>query len=153
MSQNVNSTFWKKRGTIIGMKQIFKAGGILLKDNKLLVTWSQGKDIFFAPGGKIEEGETPEQALIRELYEELHIEIDIESLEKFGIWSANAAGELETEITMYTYIVTNWIGEINPENEIEEIQWIDSSTLQNVTLGSIFKHEVIPKLKERGLIA
>src|SRR4051812_20782408 len=49
---------------------IHKAGGIIIRDKKLLVERSKGKDFFKTPGGSIELGETPKQALVRELLEE-----------------------------------------------------------------------------------
>lgn len=55
------------------MKHIHKAAGILIKDKKLLVEKSKNKEFFIAPGGKIEAGETPEHALVRELDEEFGI--------------------------------------------------------------------------------
>ena len=48
---------------------IHKSGGVLIKDRRLLVTRSKGKDIFIAPGGKLEEGETAVQAIVREMME------------------------------------------------------------------------------------
>ena len=47
---------------------------IMSKDGKALVL-RKDKGIPDLPGGKVEPGETPEAALIRELYEELGIEI------------------------------------------------------------------------------
>ncbi len=38
---------------------IHKAAGIIIRDKKLLVERSKGKEFFIAPGGTIEEGETP----------------------------------------------------------------------------------------------
>lgn len=46
---------------------IHKAAGILIQDGKLLVEKSYDKDFYISPGGSIEEGETPKQALVREL--------------------------------------------------------------------------------------
>ena len=48
-----------------------KSAGIIIKDGALLVLRSKGKDTFYAPGGKLDSGETPEQAMSRELYEEV----------------------------------------------------------------------------------
>ena len=67
------------------MINIRKAGGILISDRKFLVERSKGKNIFIAPGGSIEIGETPRQALVRELKEEFKIvaiEEDFEEIRK-----------------------------------------------------------------------
>ena len=56
---------------------IHKVGGIIIKERKLLVEKSIDKEFFIAPGGSIEHGETPTQALVRELFEEFKIFVDL----------------------------------------------------------------------------
>ncbi len=46
---------------------IDKLAFIYVKDKKVLVTLSKGKDIWYLPGGKREENETDIQALTREV--------------------------------------------------------------------------------------
>ncbi len=55
--------------------QIHKAAGILIRDKKLLVERSKGKEYIIAPGGSIELGETAEEAVIRELMEEFGVTV------------------------------------------------------------------------------
>jgi hypothetical protein len=55
---------------------IDKLAFVELKDRKVLETKSKGKDIWYIPGGKRDEGESDEQALVREIKEELNVEID-----------------------------------------------------------------------------
>ena len=55
------------------MKIIDKLAWIELKDKSILSTKSYGKDKYYIPGGKREIGETDEQALIREINEELSV--------------------------------------------------------------------------------
>lgn len=60
------------------MKKLELAGAILLdKDNKILLMHRNTKDKkeWELPGGKLEENELPEQAVVRELKEELNIEV------------------------------------------------------------------------------
>ena len=56
-----------------------RAGIVLIKDNKvaLIERHRAGLDYFVFPGGGVDEGETPEQAAIRETMEELGIEVAI----------------------------------------------------------------------------
>ena len=68
------------------LKKINVVGAILVENGKILCA-QRGEDKSLAylwefPGGKIETGETPQEALIRELQEELLIEVEVQS-EKF----------------------------------------------------------------------
>lgn len=131
---------------------IHKAAGIIIRDRKLLVERSRGKEYFKAPGGKIEDGETPKVALIRELAEEFRISLNEEDLEEFGVFCHPAAGQENKSLCMEVFIVKSWEGEIAPDNEVEEVRWLTSHVPGDIKVGSIFEHEVIPRLKEKGLI-
>lgn len=130
---------------------IHKAGGVIIQDRKFLVTRSAGKALFIAPGGKLENNEDSVQALAREMTEEVRVNIDTSSLECLGSFTAPAAGKEGMTVQMDVYIVHDYTGIPTPSSEIEEIKWIDSNT-SGIELGSIFQHEVMPLLKQRGLI-
>lgn len=132
--------------------QIHKAGGIIIKDKKLLVERSKGKNIFIAPGGSIEKGETPKQALIRELREEFSIRVTEKDLVGFDTFYAKAAGDEERIVRMDVFMVSRWSGEPKPSSEVEEVLWITAKIPNGIKVGSIFEHDVIPKLKQKGLI-
>ena len=131
---------------------IHKAAGVLIKDKKLLITRTRGKDFFIAPGGKLEPGETVKESLKRELQEELTIDVDTSTLEDLGTFYALAAGHDDKYLQMDVFIVTHWEGEIVPAAEVEEVLWINSTVPDTIKLGSIFHHDVLPMLKEKGLI-
>ena len=130
---------------------IQKAGGVILRDRKFLVTRSAGKDFFIAPGGKLENDETPVQALKRELNEEIQIDIDLSTLENLGIFYAEAAGKDGLMLEMHVLKVNDYEGEPTPSSEVEEIMWINTQTA-GIQIGSIFEHDVMPLLKQKNLI-
>ena len=130
---------------------IHKAGGVLIKNRRLLVTRSKGKDIFIAPGGKLEAGETAAQAIVREMMEEVQVEVQPDTLESLGKFQATAAGNESKVVEMEVLIICDSTGEPVPSSEVEEIMWINSETT-GIKLGSIFEHDVIPMLKQRDLI-
>lgn len=130
---------------------IYKAAGILIRDRKLLVERSKGKEFFIAPGGSIEAGETPEQALVRELMEEFQIAVREDSFSVFGTFTAAAAGQEGKVVEMKVFTVSEWSGEPTADNEVEEVRWITSDP-GDIKVGSIFEHEVIPRLKAANLI-
>ena len=62
------------------MKTVNVVAAVIRKDNKILATqrgYGEFKDKWEFPGGKIEAGETPEEALVREIHEELDARIEV----------------------------------------------------------------------------
>ena len=62
------------------MKNIKVVAAIIINNKKIFATqrgYGEFKDGWEFPGGKIEEGETPEKALIREIKEELDVKINV----------------------------------------------------------------------------
>ena len=118
------------------MKEIDKIAFIYLKDGKILSTLSKGKDAYYIPGGKIEGSETDEETLIRECKEELTIDILKDTIKYYGTFEAQAHGKAEGVLVKMTCYMANFIGELKPSSEIQEIKWLDYSNL-NVKISPV----------------
>lgn len=133
-------------------RDIYKSAGIIIKGKKLLVEKDLDKEFFISPGGKLEEGETSEQALVRELDEEFKIKVSEKDLEHFGHFDAPASGQEHRIVHMDVFIVKKFRGKIQKGHKVEKLLWINSSVPKDIKIGSIFEHEVIPRLKKKSLI-
>lgn len=77
------------------------------------------------PGGKIEAQESPERALVRELYEELSIEVDPRDLEPITF----ASHAYETfHLLMPVFGCRRWSGVLNPR-EGQAVAWATAAQL------------------------
>ncbi len=100
---------------------LFHGGGVLLEKRPDRALFSPG--LWDTPGGKLKEGETPEEALCRELEEELGIQVL-----RFRLGTA-ADEEIPRQdgppllCRHYEYILLEWKGEPRPL-EGQELSWI-----------------------------
>lgn len=60
-----------------GAKRDFVAGCLIVKDNKLLLIDHKKYGIWLAPGGHVEERETPDETAVRETKEETGFEVEL----------------------------------------------------------------------------
>lgn len=120
-----------------------------LKDRKALFVRSKGKDAFYAAGGKREAGETDEAALIREVKEELSVDLIPGTISYLETFTAQAHGQPEGVMVQMKYFTADFTGELTPSAEIEEIDWLISTDTAKTTIpGKLY----LAWLKERDLI-
>ncbi len=85
------------------------------------------KDLWEFPGGKIEDGETPEAALVRELKEELNIEVFPSCLCPMTFASYKYK---EFHLLMPIFSCRKFNGEVIG-NEGQEVRWVKVNELKN----------------------
>lgn len=115
------------------MKEIDKIALLYLKDGKILSTLSKGKDTYYIPGGKREQGETDEETLIRECKEELSIDIKKDTIKYYGTFSAQAHGKVEGILVKMTCYMADFDGDLKANSEIQEIRWLNYSDLDIIS--------------------
>ena len=108
------------------MKTILIAAAIVRDEaGRFLLVRKRGSEIFFQPGGKIDAGEQPQIALIREIEEELGIRIDEDQLSYAAKMSAPAANELDATVEAELFHLTLKEGQVPAaSSEIEELIWL-----------------------------
>ena len=111
------------------MKTIEVVAAIIKDGEKIFATqrgYGEFKDGWEFPGGKIETGESPEEALIREIKEELNVKIDVHEL-----FDTVEYDYPDFHLTMHCYISSLKTGEI-VLNEHEDARWLAKGELDSI---------------------
>jgi 8-oxo-dGTP diphosphatase len=133
------------------MTQTFidKLAYIYIKERKILVTLSKGKDKWYIPGGKREGNESDEEALIREVKEELSVDLIPKTIKYYGTFEAQAHGKPEGTIVRMTCYIADFSGKLQPSSEIEKINFFNFTQKE---LTSLVDHLIFDHLKSKNLI-
>lgn len=114
------------------MKTIRVVAAIIINGDKIFATqrgYGEFKGGWEFPGGKIEEGETPQQALVREIREELDTEIEVgelvESVEydypQFHLSMDCFLCKIKSgELVLKEHEDAKWLG----KDELDSVEWL-----------------------------
>jgi len=103
---------------------------IIDSNNKILITSRENRNDFSNcwefPGGKIEDNETPEECLIRELKEEINIDISNKCIAPIGFSSHEYKN---FHIVLMLYVTRKWEGKLQA-NEKNNFKWVSYNELK-----------------------
>lgn len=132
------------------MRTIHKIAAMVIKDNTFLMVRKAGKDIWTNLGGKPEGDETEQQALLREIKEELDCDADI--IHKMGDFKNKAALD-DATIHLSVYLV-ELIGDPKiSDDELEEFKYLSQEDVESgIKLPLSITEQILPYCINRKLL-
>ncbi len=115
------------------MREMEVCAGILLKGKKILLGKRKSRDRFGGkwefPGGKLEEGELPEDCIIREIKEELNLDI-----KNFRYFKSYIYRFKNVNLVIHSFFISEFFGELK-NLEHDSLVW--------VFLDEIFSYDLL----------
>ena len=108
---------------------------------RLLLVRKAGTVAFMQPGGKLEPRETAAQCLVRELGEELALDVPLAELEPLGRFAAPAANEagwsVDAEVYRWSGLTAAAAEALAPRAELEELRWCTREELEALAASGL----------------
>jgi len=108
------------------------AGNLIIDDRQILLLYREDEEHWEVPGGKVEDGESPTDAAIREAKEEIGVDVELKKPFYSGEFQHNG------EMFLWHGYVARIEGDNEPELQEEkfgELKWFYSTQLDNIELA------------------
>ncbi|HRG62299.1 MAG TPA: NUDIX domain-containing protein [Burkholderiales bacterium] len=129
----------------------YRVGAIIIRDGKVLMVQNQLSRCYYSVGGRIKYGESSEEAIIREVFEETGVYLEIDRLgfihENFFV--EQVTNETFHELSLYYYMKTpeNFAPHCKSITEngiIESLSWLNINHLNDLeAYPAFFKDRLI----------
>ena len=140
----------------------YRVGAIIINDNKLLAMHDERSPYYYLPGGKVKMNESAEQAIIREIQEELNIDCNIIR----PLWLSQSFFNEEDDKIDYHELCIYYLIELsdkdlykkdkfilNERNHTFEFKWLEFDKLKDEYLYPLFIKKEIYNLPEHFTIS
>jgi 8-oxo-dGTP diphosphatase len=123
---------------------------LLDAEGRILLVRKRGTSLFMQPGGKLEPGETPRAAAIREVEEELGLRLLPDQLQDLGVWTGAAANEADTRLEAHLFgarLDSGMSRGARVAAELEEMVWEHpGAALLRPDIAPLLREHVLPEL-------
>ncbi len=108
---------------------------------------------FNVKGGAVEVGETREEAVVREVFEETNVVVKpVELLTIFDSISRDDVGKVRHHYILFEYLCEYVSGEVFPGTDAPDARWVSIDDLGSVNIMPYTRRFIEKVLAERGLL-
>jgi 8-oxo-dGTP diphosphatase len=126
------------------MRPIVGVGAVIVLECKILLEQRKnepGKGKWSVPGGKVELGETPEQAVIRETREETGLAVDNPVLiDVVSQVTLDENGKVKYHFVIIDYFVRLKSGKLEAASDAASLEWVHFKDVENKDLTASFRN-------------
>ncbi|MFO7690358.1 MAG: NUDIX domain-containing protein [Cryobacterium sp.] len=112
---------------------------------QVLTVRKRGTSAFMLPGGKLESGESALAAAVREVSEEIGVQVVPGELVLLGEFTASAANERNTLVDATIYVSADVIAPV-ASGEIDELRWVHPTEAGTASLAPLLREWIFPAL-------
>ncbi len=118
------------------------AGNLIVQDGKVLLLYRKDEKHWEVPGGKVEDGESPTEAAVREAEEEIGVKASLEKPFYSGEF------QHDDQIFLWHCYKASIDGEPElQEDKFEELEWFEASELDDLELAPNIEM-ILPALRK-----
>jgi 8-oxo-dGTP diphosphatase len=113
-----------ERGNQNELMELNVVAWIHIRENRLLTVRARGRDLLYLPGGKTEPGESPSQAVAREVEEELGLHLCLEDFTELGTVVTEPHDQPRYTSVRMVCFTAPYKGPLHPSAEIDELHLV-----------------------------